>query len=39
MKIMKALGIIQNEAKDCQFPSNFNSHFAISNINKNIGMG
>ena len=37
MKIMKVLGINQNEAKDCQFPLSLNSDFIISNINKNMG--
>ena len=37
MKIMKVLGINQNEAKDCQFPLSLNSDFTISNINKNMG--
>ena len=36
IKIMKALGINQNETKGCQFPLNLNSDFAISNINKNM---
>ena len=37
MKIMKVLGIYQNETKDFKFPLSLNSDFVNVNINKNMG--
>ena len=37
IKIMKALGIYQNETKNFLFPISSNSDFVNGNINKNMG--